>query len=464
MALETLMDYIAIEEQYQSDGNEPAQDSFAGVPFQNYASHAPFIRDKELDNETWKNSRKSLYLPCHYFDIIGGSSTGALIAIMLGRFRMSVPDCLEEYRSLAGRIFGKRRFAPITRTLVANRPVRSKYNHKILEEIFKDVARRRERNFDEELYHHGQLFRSEKGICGTFVTSVRKAPQEAAKTVSKQVIIRSYDDTRRHRTSRAWQAWEAARAATAADFYFDPFEIEGQDSQKKILYVDGGQDENNNPVRQAVEEVENLAGPASLGIVVSVGTARGTAESRMTIIATLKSIIAERTDPEKNHRWAMKRFAESPRRYFRLNDHGALGMDLDDWRPRKPWLPGREDHSGSLTLDFIDRQFDRWVKDPERTSYFQVCARELVSRRRARTQNPGAWEHFATGVKFYCFVGGCPETFRNRDDLVRHLEDDRIHSGVQNLTMEDIEQRLAMTKGQTQWSYRNPRQILKTSP
>lgn len=27
-------------------------------------------------------------LPCHYFDLIGGSGTGGLIAIMLGRLRM----------------------------------------------------------------------------------------------------------------------------------------------------------------------------------------------------------------------------------------------------------------------------------------------------------------------------------------------------------------------------------------
>lgn len=39
-------------------------------------------------------------LPCHYFDFMYGTSTGGLIATMLGRLRMSVPQCLELYRQV----------------------------------------------------------------------------------------------------------------------------------------------------------------------------------------------------------------------------------------------------------------------------------------------------------------------------------------------------------------------------
>ena len=34
-------------------------------------------------------------LPCQYFDLIGGTSTGGLIALMLGRLRMVPPDIPE---------------------------------------------------------------------------------------------------------------------------------------------------------------------------------------------------------------------------------------------------------------------------------------------------------------------------------------------------------------------------------
>jgi patatin-like phospholipase/acyl hydrolase len=43
--------------------------------------------------------------PCDVFDLIGGTSTGGLIAIMLGRLEMDIQHCLQIYRSLMGIIF-----------------------------------------------------------------------------------------------------------------------------------------------------------------------------------------------------------------------------------------------------------------------------------------------------------------------------------------------------------------------
>jgi patatin-like phospholipase/acyl hydrolase len=47
--------------------------------------------------------------PCDYFDMIGGTSTGGLIAIMLGRLRMTVDECISAYTSLSDRVFEKKR-------------------------------------------------------------------------------------------------------------------------------------------------------------------------------------------------------------------------------------------------------------------------------------------------------------------------------------------------------------------
>ena len=47
--------------------------------------------------------------PCDYFHLVGGTSTGGLIALMLGRFRMTATECLDAYSTLAETVFGQRK-------------------------------------------------------------------------------------------------------------------------------------------------------------------------------------------------------------------------------------------------------------------------------------------------------------------------------------------------------------------
>lgn len=47
--------------------------------------------------------------PRDWFDMIGGTSTGGLIAIMLGRLNMSIDQCIDEYLNLMDGIFEKQR-------------------------------------------------------------------------------------------------------------------------------------------------------------------------------------------------------------------------------------------------------------------------------------------------------------------------------------------------------------------
>ena len=54
--------------------------------------------------------RQPPFQPCDYFDYVFGTSTGGLIAIMLGRLRMSVDDALDAYKRLAGKVFAKPRW------------------------------------------------------------------------------------------------------------------------------------------------------------------------------------------------------------------------------------------------------------------------------------------------------------------------------------------------------------------
>ncbi|KIM21699.1 hypothetical protein M408DRAFT_80161, partial [Serendipita vermifera MAFF 305830] len=44
-------------------------------------------------------------LPCQYFDLIGGSGTGGLLAIMFTRLRMSVEEASEEFFTIAEEVY-----------------------------------------------------------------------------------------------------------------------------------------------------------------------------------------------------------------------------------------------------------------------------------------------------------------------------------------------------------------------
>ncbi|KIJ50225.1 hypothetical protein M422DRAFT_245467 [Sphaerobolus stellatus SS14] len=69
-------------------------------------------------------------LPCKYFDIIGGTSTGGIITLMLGRLRMSINGVIDCYDQLTKAVF---------RTTQVGRD--GKFNHKVLEKVFKDVVK-----------------------------------------------------------------------------------------------------------------------------------------------------------------------------------------------------------------------------------------------------------------------------------------------------------------------------------
>ena len=82
---------------------------------------------------------------------------------MLGRFRMTIPDCIFEYRTLAQEVFGKPR---LISTLRFGLGVRAKYKAERLEKVFKDVSIKR-----NEQPKPGEIskitFAYGRGLCST---------------------------------------------------------------------------------------------------------------------------------------------------------------------------------------------------------------------------------------------------------------------------------------------------------
>ncbi|KAK5277135.1 hypothetical protein LTR16_010193, partial [Cryomyces antarcticus] len=100
--------------------------------------HEVYLWERRLDgtdpipNSTWRTLTEDELQPCHYFDFMYGTSTGGLIATMLGRLRMTVRDCLTIYRQVGEDLFGHKRNVV---------PLATKYHHKPLEKAVQNIVK-----------------------------------------------------------------------------------------------------------------------------------------------------------------------------------------------------------------------------------------------------------------------------------------------------------------------------------
>jgi len=106
--------------------------------------------------------RENPPMPCDYFDMIGGTSTGGLIALMLGRLRMSVEDCISTYQDMMEDVFGKSPRRTILHKRLRLPPslseltkLQGRFDHVRLEEAVQKVLRERGLSPDEPLSEPG---------------------------------------------------------------------------------------------------------------------------------------------------------------------------------------------------------------------------------------------------------------------------------------------------------------------
>lgn len=266
-------------------------------------------------------------LPCEYFDLIGGTSTGGLIAVMLGRLQMDIPSCLKAYRVLSGKIFATGTglsgliesgimFAGL---LTTGQPF---YSGESLKSAICETVR-------------DQLDQQEKDkleAAGLSYDDVRMVPPEAQKSRCfvcaicenhhKADRIRSYlPRIRAKRDTASYTVWEAARATSAAPTYFPPIEINNN------RYYDGGLHVNN-PINEVLEEAHDEFPGVPIWNILSIGTGRERdREPRGPLLDTVAGLIGRLTATEPPHQAITSRrdFDSLQDQYFRFQGDVELG-------------------------------------------------------------------------------------------------------------------------------------------
>ena len=118
--------------------------------------------------------------PCDYFDLIAGTGTGGLIAIMLGRLRMSIVDCMRVYVEMTRRVFE-------TDKTIAGIPYRSTlFKASKLEDAIRDCVRENERKNQYESIDEVAETPSSPGRPGTMYSTTSAFPKRSMSYSSAQ--------------------------------------------------------------------------------------------------------------------------------------------------------------------------------------------------------------------------------------------------------------------------------------
>ncbi|GIZ44722.1 hypothetical protein CKM354_000791300 [Cercospora kikuchii] len=219
-------------------------------------------------------------LPKDYFDLIGGTSTGGIIAIMLGRLEMSVEAAIEAYKEL-----GKKAFTP-KRMFSAPASPKGYYSATKLEEAAEHVVRAQcheetctHSHGTHSCTHEDELFR-EKNSCKTAVLAITKANVD-----SRPTLFTTYGNSASLANCTIWQV---VRATSAATTFFKSIKC-GRD---EIEFIDAGFGYNN-PCEILLEEAKTVFPDATEVRVLSIGTGLGDVveikDSRISILNALKT-------------------------------------------------------------------------------------------------------------------------------------------------------------------------------
>ena len=99
-----------------------------------------YSRQARSPEDTWGDLK-----PHDVFDFVAGTSTGGLIAVMLGKLGMSIEECIAQYKKLSVKIFKKKHL----RSRFTGGLAQHKYSGKCLRECVSNLIH--ERGFPRDM-------------------------------------------------------------------------------------------------------------------------------------------------------------------------------------------------------------------------------------------------------------------------------------------------------------------------
>jgi len=265
------------------------------------------IMDKLNDNR--QKAGSPAVQPCEIFDLIGGTSTGGLIAIMLGRLQMDVDTCITAYTELMKSIFEeKSSWLPFT----LGGKTQARFDSSKLEDAINKVITS-SGNSVNDLFNDGVDRGCKVFVCATStetsgIRRIRSYQQQGVRDISATIS-------------------KAASATSAATTFFSPVSI------GRLTFFDGALGANN-PAEEVEGEAANIWCPETAQLqplvkcFISIGTGdpgkKPIANSALKFLTETLPDMALET--EKTAERVIGRFRGSfdNKRYFRFNVQQGL--------------------------------------------------------------------------------------------------------------------------------------------
>ncbi|KAL4723008.1 hypothetical protein ACLX1H_010249 [Fusarium chlamydosporum] len=271
-------------------------------------------------NAERRKNGKNPQKPSEVFDLIGGTSTGGLIAIMLGRLGMDVDECIDSYNNLIKIIFSDKSRVHQSKFSLRGQ-TQARFDSKALESAINKTIRER------GLSPTDKMLEATEPSCKVFVCATSKSSVTTHR-------FRSYET---HKTSIDATICQAARATSAATTFFDPVPIED------MYFVDGAFGANN-PVEQVEDEATEIWCSETGNIkplvkcFISIGTGNmGTYDINDRVDKFVATLGKMYTDAERTAEASMSRWRQhyDQGRYFRFNvENGLKSVGMKEYRKK----------------------------------------------------------------------------------------------------------------------------------
>ncbi|KAH8653144.1 acyl transferase/acyl hydrolase/lysophospholipase [Tricladium varicosporioides] len=288
-----------------------------------------------VNRERNKKNKDSIK-PSQMFDLIGGTSTGGLIAIMLGRLEMDVDQCIIEYKNMFKRAFTKKKMLPIS---LLNHGIQARFDSAELAQSIEEVLKR-----NGGLHPNERFYNKELRDCRTFVCATARETAGPNRLRDYELPDRSNNDTA--------TIVQAALATSAAPSFFDPVTIDGR------TYVDGGLGANN-PVKHVWNEAQNIwcdhngQVEERVKCFISIGTGHPGRTPVHNLVwrflnVTLRNIALETTNTATEFAETNKGLLGN-KRYFRYNvPNGLDDVGLEEYE--------KEDQISTVTVGYLNEE------------------------------------------------------------------------------------------------------------